>query len=81
MYKKANHNEEFSEMFTCILGKKLGMNMAQYERGKGFIKTKDFTNNASVNFEPAYNFMGNNEDYIDNINKFEELSLCLYRIM
>ncbi len=73
LYKKANHEELFSELFIYRLGKALGFNMAEYERGKGYIKTKDFTNNASVNFESAYSFMGDNEDYIDNINALREL--------
>lgn len=42
--------------------------MAEYERGNGIIKTKDFTNNANVNFEPAYSFMGDDEDYIKTVN-------------
>ena len=73
MYKKANHEEMFSELFIYRLGKILGFNMAEYERGKGFIKTKDFTNNAAVNFEPAYSFMGDNEDYIDNVKALQKL--------
>ena len=73
LYKKANHEELFSELFIYRLGKALGFNMAEYERGKGCIKTRDFTNNASVNFESAYSIMGDNEDYIDNINALKEL--------
>lgn len=73
LYKKANHEELFSELFIYRLGKALGFNMAEYERGKGCIKTRDFTNNASVNFESAYSFMGDNEDYIDNINALRGL--------
>ncbi len=73
MYKKANHDEMFSELFIYRLGLKLGFNMAEYERGRGVIKTKDFTDNASVNFEPANSFMGDNEDYIDTLNALKEL--------
>ena len=73
MYKKANHEEMFSELFIYRLGKKLGLNMAEYERGRGYIKTKDFTDNAKVNFESAYSFMGDNEDYIDNLNVLKNL--------
>ena len=65
MYKRANHNEQFSELFVYELGKALGMNMAKYRRGEGIVKTKDFTNGASVNLEPASAFMGDNENYID----------------
>lgn len=67
IYKKATHNEMFSEIFIYELGKELGFNMAIYERGNGFIKSLDFTNGASVNFEPASTFMGDNEDYLDVI--------------
>lgn len=67
MYKKATHNEMFSEIFVYELGKELGFNMAIYERGSGFIKSLDFTKGASVNFEPASTFMGDNEDYLDVI--------------
>ena len=74
MHKKANHDEMFSELFICKLGTKFGFNMAEYQRGKTAIKTKDFTNNASINFEPAYSFMGDNEDYIDTLNALK--SLC-----
>lgn len=73
MHKKANHNEQFSELFIYELGKALGMNMAVYERGDGCVKTKDFTNAASVNFEPASTFMGDNEDYLDVIKALKEL--------
>ena len=31
MYKNCNENELFSEMFICLLGEKLGFNMAHYE--------------------------------------------------
>lgn len=74
MYKKANHEELFSEIFIYRLGMELGFKMAEYGRGDKLIKTRDFTDNASVNFEPAYSFMGDNEDYIET---FKELkSLC-----
>lgn len=73
MYKKANHEEMFSELFIYKLGVVLGFNMAEYERGRGYIKTKDFTDNARVNFESAYSFMGDNEDYIDNVNALKKL--------
>ncbi len=73
MYKIANHNEQFSELFTYELGKSIGMNMAIYKRGNGCIKSLDFTNGASVNFEPAFAFMGDNEDYEDVVKKLQEL--------
>lgn len=73
MYKKANHEEMFSELFIYQLGAELGFNMAEYKRGKGIIKTKDFTDNAAANFEPAFNFMNDNEDYIVTVNALRDL--------
>lgn len=74
MHKKANHDEMFSELFIYMLGIKLGFNMAEYERGNGVIKTKDFTNNATVNFEPAYSLLGDDEDYIKTLEMLK--SFC-----
>ena len=71
MYKKATAEEMFSELFVYELGAALGMNMAIYEKGVGFIKSLDFTSHASVNFEPASAFMGDNEDYLDVIGALE----------
>ena len=73
MYKKASHDEMFSELFVYELGKALCMNMALYERGEGCIKSLDFTDGASVNFEPASSFMGDNEDYIDVVKALEQI--------
>jgi len=73
MYKAANQGELFSELFACRLGEALGMNMAYYEKGKGCIKSSDFTRNASVNFEPASAFMGDEEDYEKVLVKLKQL--------
>lgn len=73
MYKKASHDELFSELFVCELGRALGMKMAYYERGEGYIKSLDFTDGASVNFEPASAFMGDNEEYADVVAALETL--------
>jgi hypothetical protein len=71
MHKKATPEEMFSELFVYELGSSLGMNMALYEKGDGYIKTLDFTSHAAVNFEPASAFMGDNEDYLDVIGALE----------
>lgn len=63
MYKSADHNEMFSELFIYHFGKELNLNMAVYKRGTKCIKSLDFTDNASINLEPAFTFMGDNEDY------------------
>ena len=73
MYKKASHDEMFSELFVYELGRALGMNMAVYERGEGCIKSLDFTNGASVIFEPASTFMGDNEDYLEVVKALEKI--------
>ena len=73
MYKKASHDEMFSELFVYELGKAFGMNMAVYKRGDGCIKSIDFTDAASVNFEPASTFMGDNEDYFDVVKALEQI--------
>ena len=73
MYKKATHDEMFSELFVYELGKAFEMNMAVYERGDGFIKSLDFTEAASFNFEPASTFMGDNEDYSDVVKSLEQI--------
>lgn len=72
MYKSANHSEMFSELFVYELGSALGMNMAVYERGDKCVKTKDFTE-GRLNFEPAFAFMGDNEDYEDTVKKLKEI--------
>lgn len=73
MYKKATHDEMFSELFVYELGKALGMNMAVYERGEGCIKSLDFTDGASTNFEPASTFMGYNEDYFEVVKALKQI--------
>lgn len=73
MFKRATHSELFSELFVYELGVALGMNMAVYERGEGFIKTLDFTNGATVNFEPASTFMGDDEDYIKVVSALKNI--------
>ena len=73
LYKRASHDEMFSELFICELGRVLGMNMALYERGNGYIKSLDFTNGASVNFEPASSFMGDDEDYVSVVEALRRI--------
>lgn len=73
MYKRASHDEMFSELFVYELGISLGMSMAEYERGDGYIKSLDFTDGATVNFEPASAFMGDNEEYTDVVTALQRL--------
>ena len=73
MFKRATHDEMFSELFVYELGRALGMNMAVYKRGDGCVQSLDFTNAARVNFEPASTFMGDNEDYPAVIEQLRKL--------
>lgn len=73
IYKSANQKEQFSELFVYELGKKLGMNMTYYEKGDKCVKSLDFTDSASVIFEPATSFMGDEEDYIKVVEKLKVL--------
>ena len=72
LYKAENDNELFSELFICELGKVLGMNMAEYEKDGTYIRSRDFTNGAAVNFEPAEAIVG--EDYSINFDALDQLS-------
>ena len=74
MVKTADHKQQFSEIFIYELGKYLGLNMAEYIRGTKSVMTKDFTGNGKYNFEPAYGFMGENEDYTAVIYKLREIA-------
>ena len=70
LYKKANQQELFSELFIYELGKSLGFHMAYYEVCDGYIRSLDFTDGAKVNFEAAYSWMGDDEDYVKNYQAF-----------
>ncbi len=73
IYKSANQKEQFSELFVYELGKALGMNMAHYEKDDKCVRSLDFTDSANVILEPAFSFMGDEEDYIKVVEKLKEL--------
>ena len=77
LHKQANDKELFSELFIYHLGNDLGFPMAHYEPCSGSIRSLDFTNAAQVNFEPAYSWMGENEDYIENYRYLENIRPAL----
>lgn len=77
LHKRANTSELFSELFIYHLGLELGFPMAHYEPSAGNIRSLDFTNGASVNFEPAYSWMGEEEDYIANYLTLKKHSIDL----
>lgn len=76
MYKTANDMQMFSELFTYKLGKKLGFNMADYQMGEGYIKTRDFTNNAGVNFEPMFDYVNDDDDYAVSLSVIQKYCPC-----
>ena len=63
MYKSGNSEEYFSELFICKLCEKLGLPTAHYELDGRYIRSKDFTNGAAVNFEPIRALVDDDEDY------------------
>lgn len=74
LYKQGNQKELFSELFICRLGEALGFNMLHYAQSGEYIKSCDFTGGASVNYEPAYGIVGDNEDYTVSYDAFKELN-------
>lgn len=77
MYKSGNQNEYFSELFISVLGERLGLDIAHYEMDGEYIRTKDFTEGAAVNFEPISALMDDNEDYNDCFNMIFSISPTL----
>ena len=74
IYKSGTKNEYFSELFICKLGEKLGLPMAHYELDGEYIRSKDFTNGADVNFEPMRSLADDDEDYENCFNILNEIS-------
>lgn len=77
MYKNGNEAEYFSELFICKLGEKLGLDMAHYELDGDYIRSKDFTNGASVNFESIRSLIDEDEDYENCFNVLKSISADL----
>ena len=74
MIKQGNDLERFSELFICRLGNAIGFMMADYLPENGTIKSPDFTDNASVNYESADGIVGDDEDYGANFEAFLNLA-------
>jgi hypothetical protein len=64
MVKAGRPEELFSELFIYKLGKLMGFPMAEYQPDGDFIRSRDFTDGATVNFEPAAAVIGEESDYI-----------------
>lgn len=81
LHKVANRNERFSEIFIYMLGQKLGIDTAEYRKKDGIVISKDFSNNAKYDFEPAFYFVGDEEEYEYNftiINKICQAAISGY---
>ena len=63
LYKQGDENGIFSKLFICKLSEKLGFYTAHYEKDGDYIRSLDFTDGASVNYEPIYSLVGEDEDY------------------
>lgn len=74
MYKSGSEAEYFSELFVYELGKRLGFDMAHYEMDGKYIRTRDFTDGAKVNFEPMAGIVGDDDDYNRCFTALLELS-------
>lgn len=77
MYKSGTREEYFSELFIAQLGARLGFSMAEYEMDGDYIRTKDFTHGAAVNFETADGIVGEDDDYTHCFSTLYALSPTL----
>lgn len=77
LIKKATPLEKFSELFVSRLGESLKLNMASYfldDSREDVILSEDFTSNGMFIFEHMESLIGDNEDYIENINLIESIN-------
>lgn len=75
LYKEGNIDAQYAELFIYHLGKTLGLSMAEYVLAGDYVKSKDITNDASVNLDPASGLIDNNyDDYLLNYDVFTQIS-------
>lgn len=75
LYKKGTPEQIFSEAAAYRIACYLGYPVAQYEVvDETTIRSRDFTDGAAVNFEPASSLKFSSDDIIDNYAHFRELS-------
>lgn len=72
MYKAGSELERYSELFAYQIGRYLKFDMAEYQESGEFVKTYDFTR-GMYNFEPMESLVGEEEDYLVNWRKLEEI--------
>lgn len=73
LYKQGNQQEIFSELFIYELVNLLGFDMAHCVAWEKGIKSRDFTDAANLNYEPARSLVGDEVDYVFNYNRIKEL--------
>lgn len=73
LYKQGNQQEIFSELFIYELGRLLGFDMAHCVAWEKGIKSRDFTDGAKLNYEPARSLVGDEVEYVFNYNRIKEL--------
>jgi len=57
--------EQFSEVLASRLGRALGLSVVNYSGEDSFVRCRDFTDGATVNFEPAEGIVGETSEYVD----------------
>lgn len=77
LYKAGDIDGFYAELFIEQVGRVFNMSMAHYELAEDgkFIRSKDITNDASVNLDPASGLIGGAyDDYELNYNIFKSIS-------
>lgn len=83
LFKENNPSETLSEVYSSVFLKECGFNVVDYRiteivTSNGLTHTyticKDFTNNASVDFEPLCNLLGDEEDISYIVKELERLN-------
>jgi hypothetical protein len=77
LYKVGSIEERFTEMLAYYLALELNIPIAWYEIANGYIRSKDFTDGALVNYEPAASIIGDRASYLDIYDAIQEISPSL----
>lgn len=91
MFKQGSTPELLSEYYACVFLKAMGVPVADYSIQKSIsqatglesvcIITKDFTDNAEMDFEPFCNYYSDNEEPEYILPRLNEEQLCPYVMM
>jgi len=75
MIKKGTYKENFAEVLIANIATNLGFNAVKYEaiEDGALVKSKDFTNNGEVDFEPMFSFVRGYWEIDDSISIIKEL--------